>query len=398
MVVTRITGVPHGVEDGENARAATHPGPMPKSAMRHALLPAAIVTVALAFVTLPAAINQSVLSAATVVALAIAGGLCLLHPVGAGVLAGLALTLPLIHEPPFVGIAIFVSPASVAACTASSRLRAGLVIGVWHMAVLSLSTVLSGASPAQTISELLVWAVLLGLAAGAGLWVRHLVDRVAAERARRLSDLAEQRHMLARELHDTAVRATTEVVLFAETAAQRQDVEPDSLREFQRISRTARSATSELRALMDSLHSAEQLDVCLADLPLAAATWPDLLDRARGQLNALGFTVRVNVEAEDPLPKDVLRTMSRCLDEIRANVVRHGDPAVPVTLMSELSDDTGPRRLELVVLNGIRADEDVTLSGGAGLDGIRERLQPLGGTLVTRHEAAGFLTQISIPC
>ncbi|MCT1654377.1 hypothetical protein [Brachybacterium muris] len=87
---------------------------------------------------------------------------------------------------------------------------------------------------------MLLLIVLQGGAVVAGTWGRRLFERSVAERAQRLHDLSEQRRAIARELHDTGVRAMTGVVMLAENGVLRPDVAPGTAQEFGRISSTSR--------------------------------------------------------------------------------------------------------------------------------------------------------------
>lgn len=385
----------------------TRTAPRPRRNLPSGWLGAALVTVSFWMLALPAIESGNwLLSALVTIALGIAGGLALLRPISAAVLAGIALTAALPFGPLHVGLAIFVSPIAIAACTAAGKRRAALLLGAWHWAVLTSASILEGRDFGEILVDSVTWLFLLGLAIVVGTWIRHLVDRIGAERERRVLDLAEQRRALARELHDTAVRATTEVVLYAENAANREGVDRESAREFARISRTARLATDELRTLMETLRAAEENDAPLDETLLRVSTWRDVLDMTEDRLRTAGFTVRVSSEGEESLPPRVLAILGRCLEEVRANIVRHGDRTVPVAVMSETSitptsaNARASREglaVDLAVLNGIIPDDALHLHGGAGLPGVRERLAEIGGRLDAHAEGTMFMTRITIP-
>lgn len=369
-----------------------------------------VITIALLLmITLPTVLDHGSTSIIAASLLCVAGGLCLIDPRPAGILAGIVLTLPLVlglagHDLPVVGAALFVSPATVALSAARGRWRSTLVLAAWHTVAMAAAGLLAEDPGAVALANLVVWIVMLALAVAIGLWIRRLVDDVAQERAQRVLDLAEQRRLLARELHDTAVRATTEVVLHAERAARRPGVDRGSVEEFGRISRTARLATDDLRSLMETLRDAEDLGTSLDEVALRAATWQDVLSSTRDRLRSDGFTVRVNQDGDAPLPPRLLGVLDRCLQEIRSNIARHGDRSVPVAIMSEISTPSAPPlgaltagpEVDLVVLNGI-SSQDHGLHGGAGLEGVRDRLRTVGGTLEARADGDRFLTTISIP-
>lgn len=384
-------------------------------------MPAVAVTALLMVITLPMVVEHGAPSIVAASVLCIAGGLCLMDPRHAGIVAGAAITVPLLlglvgQNLPVTGVALFVSPATVSLCAMRGWWRAALLLGAWHTAALALAGLITDDTLGEALGNIVVWAVLMSLALAVGTRIHRLIESVAQERAQRVADLAEQRRLLARELHDTAVRATTEVVLHAERAARTPGVDPGSVEEFSRISRTARLATDDLRSLMETLRDAEDLGTSLDEVALRAATWQDVLSSTRDRLTSEGFTVRVNHDGDAPLPPRLLGVLERCLQEIRSNVTRHGDRAVPVAIMSEIvrrpepsaptarasdaergsSSASGLPGVDLVVLNGI-APQEHDLHGGAGLDGVRERLATVGGALEAHADGDRFLTRISIP-
>src|SRR5690625_3552539 len=157
------------------------------------------------------------------------------------------------------------------------------------------------------------WLALQGAAVLGGTWGRSLVLRAGAERARRFSDLAEQRRAIARELHDSGVRAMTQVVMLAENGARRPRPVTTGNADLTRISATARQATEEMRMLLEMLRARDEqaggpIEPALhLPHPIPARSGQDAfppslaaaLEATRLRLAADGFTVRTGLEGAD---------------------------------------------------------------------------------------------------
>ena len=366
---------------------------------------AALVTTLLLVVSVPIASGVDRASTVIAVLLSTAGGLSVRHPVLGAVAVGTVLTLGLGNGPAHIGTGILASPVTIAACAARGHLLTAIGMASWHVIPPAVSGVLRGDDPEFLISQVMLWLVLQTGAVLAGTWGRMLTGRIREERSRRLTDLAEQRRAIARELHDTGVRAMTRVVMLSEDAAVRPGIDAADAARFSRISGTAREATEELRVLLDALRTADT-----AETPLAASAEPrctlglgELLEALRLRLLAEGFTAQVSLEGDRALPVPRQGVLERCLREVEANVIRHGDRCVPVAVLGELSppcteNGSGHPRLELLIRNGIASAPASAPRGGAGLDGMHERLAQSGGRLETRRDGTLFLTRLTLAC
>ncbi|MCS6712218.1 hypothetical protein JSY14_09370 [Brachybacterium sp. EF45031] len=325
--------------------------------------------------------------------LATLGGLSLVWPVPAAALVGVMLTLMYAVPALATGLGVLVSPVSLAICMARGSWRLGLPLAVWHTAVLVLATLRTTNTSEEFLAGAAVWVFFIALALLVGHWMGRAVRDLSRAERQRLADLEEQRRLIARELHDTAVRATTEVVLLAETAQSRAGLDPEAARDFARISRTARLATDELRTMMEQLRQAEGPPGSIAPAAVRASTWEDVLAARIDRLSLLGFDVRTHSESDSPVPREALGTLARCLDEVVANVHRHGDPSRSVSVFAQATASA----VEVAVMNGIDPEDAPVPRGGDGLRGIRERLEPLRGTLEAHAEGTTFVTRLSIP-
>ena len=277
----------------------------------------------------------------------------------------------------------------------------------WHVIPPAVSGVLRGDDPEFLISQVMLWLVLQTGAVLAGTWGRMLTGRIREERSRRLTDLAEQRRAIARELHDTGVRAMTRVVMLSEDAAVRPGIDAADAARFSRISGTAREATEELRVLLDALRTEDT-----AETPLAAPGEPrctiglgELLEALRLRLLAEGFTAQVSLEGDRTLPVPRQGVLERCLREVEANVIRHGDRCVPVAVLGELclpgaENDSGHPRLELLICNGIACSGErpgAARRCRSGRDARAPRPERRAAR-ETRRDGTLFLTRLTVSC
>ena len=199
------------------------------------------------------------------------------------------------------------------------------------------------------------------------------------------------RRALSRDLHDTAVHATTSMVMRANQALLREGLDEQSRRDFQFIADTGREATRTLRKTLTSLREND----LLPEVPSVDAAWfRARLNGEQVRLEQAGFAVRSTTEVmlTDVSPQ-VLATLGRLVVEIVNNVLRHGKPGSEVTLMLENSGSA----ISLMcsnLLGEVEADrERVRL----GVVGMSELTESQGGTLTARAMGTHWVTHVSIP-
>lgn len=398
--------------DGRDAQAVSR---LPRLDSRAA---AVVVTLLLLGGTLPVADGMGPASLAVAGALSVSGGLALRRPVTAAALTGGVLTLALGLGPAHIGTGILASPLAIAALAAHGRPRLAVAVALWHVASPAAAEVLRGVHLDAVLAQTIGWMTLQVTALLGGSWGRAQVQREVAERARAESELAEQRRAIARELHDTGVRAMARVVMLAESAPR--DPGEQHRAPLRRISATAREGTDQLRTLLEELRE-EQAGPASATAPAVpsrGAPSPavteevpltEALETLRGRLAGDGFTVHLHAAGAEAIPGGSGAVVRRCLTEIEENVLRHGDREAPVAILVEIEDapDHAPRAattppglgagVDIIVLNAVDDDRPSTLSGGHGLTGITERLAAVGGTLHTERDGRMFLTRLAIP-
>jgi len=203
--------------------------------------------------------------------------------------------------------------------------------------------------------------------------------RLAAARteATRFGAALEERHRLARELHDALSQ-----LLFATTLQLRlardegADADPVA-----RAERLLAEAQHELRALVETSRSPD----------LSAGLVPALARLAERM--APSVTVHLDAAPARPAP-DVAEALYRVAQEAVHNAVRHGE-AQRVRISLERSIDGA---LRLWVQDDGRGCDPRVAAAGPGLRGAKERIASLGGALhVARGDEHGLRIGIELP-
>lgn len=211
----------------------------------------------------------------------------------------------------------------------------------------------------QTLLSVALPAVLLGISAiyTAYTTLQQAKLRRSAEEITRLATLAE-RERIGRDLHDLLGHTLSVVALKSELARKLIDRDLDAARaEIGEVERVARDALSQVRNAVSGIRSTA----------IAAE-----LQAAISLLEAQGVKVKCETERVK-LPHDRETALALSLREATTNIRRHA-AASGVTI--RLREDSGSVVME-VVDNG-RGGRIVP---GNGLNGMRERLGNVGGTL-----------------
>jgi two-component system sensor histidine kinase DesK len=253
--------------------------------------------------------------------------------------------------------------AAVMVVVASVTLSLGLLPGRrLALALLALSGVLFGLSGGEAIN---VGAGLL-FAGGflftgrASMWVLGIVtDLDAARQAQSQLAVVEERLRFSRDVHDVLGRRLSTIAVQAElaaTLAERGDEgAADRMREVRGV---AHEALREARELARGYRSTDFLQE---------------LDGARSLLRSAGIDVRLSVDA---MPRAWHEAAGWVVRESVTNVLRHSSAGVV-----EISYADGHLRVD-----NDGAHHSAGASDGSGLRGLRERLAPLGASLVAQPD------------
>jgi signal transduction histidine kinase len=297
---------------------------------------------------------------------------------------------------PLIPFAALVALAAVFEFS-SSRTRF-VILGV-TVAIAALSTGLAGDSNALdwwTVTFIVVGGPL----AGAYLRTRqNLID----ELRQRAEDLEVQRQLevegarnaerarVARELHDVVAHHVTLLVVQAEAAASRTEMDDASRRiAFDAVASSGREAMSELRMLIGLLRGDERAPT--APRP-SLCRLEELVDGV--QASGVGVEMSVTGSVSD-LPSAIDLAAYRVVQESLTNVIKHAPGSA-----AAVSIDVTPSEVVIVVDNDGSVWRDAPTGEfrlGAGLVGMRERVELLGGQLsYLRRQLGGFRVEARIP-
>ncbi|WP_087508647.1 sensor histidine kinase [Cellulomonas iranensis] len=255
--------------------------------------------------------------------------------------------------------------------------------------------------------------VALGLAVAAGLVRRsgaaaRAAREVAADEARRSAQLRTQadhlrseltrqdeRELIAREMHDTVAHHLSLVSLHAAALEVTADDPGTDVPEAARSMRSsAHRALEEMRSLITTLRTAgETLAEQYAGPAPRLADLPVLLDDARGAGVDIGATVFV--DGGDAAPPALTRAVYRVVQESLTNAMKHA-PGARVHVDLRARPGAG---VDVVVRNRLAADGGGSSvpSAGAGLVGMSERAQALGGSLTAGVERDEYVVRAHLP-
>jgi len=214
-----------------------------------------------------------------------------------------------------------------------------------------------------------------------------LVNARLYERSRALS-IMEERHRIARELHDSVTQKLFSLRLTADAAATLLGGEAEAASHVDTVRQLAREATDELRAITVGLRPA---DLAGDGLATALRKQAELLDRAHGaQVVFTGCAVpRLRADREE--------AVYRIAQEALHNALRHGSPQ---RVRIQLS--TSDHNLRLVVTDDGRGFDPDDPSAQArrrlGLASMRERATAAGGRLrVESRPGRGTTVRLEVP-
>ncbi len=288
------------------------------------------------------------------------------------------------------GQLVFVDRFLAANAAALIALYTLVAYGPRRLAAIGFGVALAGTVPMVALvndftseSWVLTWLILsVHLVLAAALGDRRHTQLLARERLAEHAAAAE-RERIARELHDVVAHSLS--VVIAQADGGRYAQEPDAADAALRtISATAREALREMRHALGPVG-----DAPLQPQP-GAAELPGLVARTR----AAGLPVELAEEGSPrPLAPAAGLTVYRVAQEALTNVLKHAGPGATATVLLRWE----PERVTLVV----RDDGTGAAPGdgrGRGLAGMRERVEPRGGTLVAGpRPEGGFEVRAAIP-
>ena len=271
------------------------------------------------------------------------------------------------------------------------------------LVVLAVPAIAAAPGNSGVVDFLSVWAFFIACPFAAGVVIGHRVDvsqellasaerleRAQQESARRA--LAEERALIAGELHDVVAHSISVMVIQTQAARRIAGRDKAAAHEALRsVERCGRDALSEMRRMVGVLHRGELELAGVASRP-GLAQLQTLAERAQ----ASGLPVQLLIEGEPhQLPATIELVAFRVVQEALTNAIKHAGPAraiVRVTFTSTAVElevtDTG---------RGPAVPQD-TRRGGHGLTGMEERVARCGGDLTAgRRPGGGFQVRARVP-
>ncbi|MBF6333114.1 sensor histidine kinase [Nocardia transvalensis] len=242
-------------------------------------------------------------------------------------------------------------------------------------------------------------AALFGVCWLAGLALRRLSDRAAhslasqraaeedaarahreSEQAKEIARLREEQAQLARDVHDVVGHSLAVILAQAESAQFIDDADSAAVRRSMAdIAKLARASLRDVRQVLASSTPSET----------GPGELHDLVEGIRASGHELTFQ---EIGTARTLAPELATVAYRVLQEMLTNAIRHGTRTIPVAVDLRWADE-----LRIETANAI-APENPTDSGhdGRGLDGMRRRLESVGGRLDVqrRHPEKAGCTDI----
>jgi signal transduction histidine kinase len=222
-------------------------------------------------------------------------------------------------------------------------------------------------------------------------------ERTSAQQSRRRREL-EERNRIARELHDVVAHSMSVISVQAATARYRLPaITAEAQQEFEEIARSSRQALGEMRMLLGTLRSDDQVPT--GPTPGLAEIY-SLVEATRASGTPIRVTGLDVVEASSAVGLAAYRMVQEGL----SNALRHA-PSSTIEVSAELlgddsADPTDTRHL-LIQVRNTAPPHPVSVpapGAGLGLEGIRERVSAVGGTVETGDTPdGGYFIRASFP-
>jgi len=204
------------------------------------------------------------------------------------------------------------------------------------------------------------------------------------DQAAEIARLREDQARLARDVHDVVGHSLAVILAQAEAAQYLDDVDTAGLkRTMTNIATSARSSLDDVRSVLASTQGAAA--------PAQQADLESLLDGIRASGHVVESTV---VGTPQPMPPELEVVAFRVLQEMLTNAIKHGRRDRPVLVERHWEGDL---RIEVQNTIGDEEPHDRSLDDtqpvtaarspetGQGLDGMRRRLDAVGGRLDVRR-------------
>lgn len=199
-----------------------------------------------------------------------------------------------------------------------------------------------------------------------------------SEQAREIARLQEEQAKLARDVHDVVGHSLAVILAQAESAQFLDETDTERLKlSMRNIADSARGSLQDVRHVLTSTQQ-----------PTEPGELHDLVEGVRASGHDLRFE---EAGTARPLPPELATVAYRVLQEMLTNAIRHGQRESPASV--ELHWGGDDLRIEVANVVGPAAEGPETPAdeaGGHGIQGMRRRLESVGGRLdVRRRQVQG---------
>ncbi len=210
-----------------------------------------------------------------------------------------------------------------------------------------------------------------------------------SEQAREIARLREEQARMARDVHDVVGHSLAVILAQAESAQYVPDADTEKLKQtMATIATSARTSLQDVRQVLTTTQASTASG--------RTGGLDSLVDGVRSSGHEVVSTV---VGQPRPLPPELETVAYRVLQEMLTNAIKHGRRDAPVSVERHWEGE-----LRLEVRNVVAVPDDATqpmravveavpapvAAPGRGIDGMRRRLEAVGGRLdVRRREEAG---------
>ena len=205
--------------------------------------------------------------------------------------------------------------------------------------------------------------------------------RAEAEDVRMAHAVAEERAVMASEVHDGLGHQLTLIAVRAGKLSLNPSLEESARAELQELRAEAAAAAAATGETVHLLTGPRPDD--------RQSTLGDVLAGARGA----GLHIEEDTGDLGPLGEHCRAAVARVAREALTNAARHGDVDAAHPVEVAVGHDGARARIE--VRN--RARDTGAQTAGTGLHGLQHRLHLLGGTLTTTREDATFVLSAELP-
>ncbi|MEU4606490.1 histidine kinase [Kribbella sp. NPDC023972] len=303
------------------------------------------------------------------------------------------------------GVQIALVPAitllSYLAGRRETQLKHFVMVSSWSLLGMLLLTLIVRREE-QATEAVLTWLVMLLLAlllvvlpwlVGRYRAQQALLVSAGWERAERIEreqrmaidqERLRERSRIAQDMHDSVGHELSLIALRAAALELDPSLPEEHRRAASELREMAGTATDRLGDIIGVLRD--------ADAPLVPRdeNVPALVDRAA----ASGLSVTLVQEGDAELSPLVDRAVHRVVQESLTNASKHAPGASVTVTMTSAADDV---RVRIVDTGAVRPVPESVPSSGRGLDGLRERVRLVGGTLTAGPHQGGFEVVATMP-